>query len=341
MKFGSPDMFWVLALGPALILFFAFSFKAKGRALESFAASAVLVKLLEGVSFPKQRAKAALLVLVVALVALSLLKPQWGYHSEKVERKGVDIMVALDTSRSMLAGDVQPNRLECAKRKIKDLLSVLRGDRIGLTIFAGDAFVQCPLTLDYAAFNIFLDDASVGSVPLGGTAIGRAIRKSLSGFEGKGKKHKVLILITDGEDHEGDALAAAQEAKQSGVPIYTIGIGRKSGDYIWVTNEKGERERLKDSQGNYVKSHLDEVTLNKIALETGGRYSPADSGDWGLERIYRDEIAAMEKRLLGSQQVRHYEHRFQWPLMIGIVLLLTEGLMDEKKRNQKTPVASE
>ena len=333
MRFGSAELTWVLMVAPALIVFLVLAFKAKRRALGAFAARPVLGRLIGDVSFGKQKAKAVLVAGAAALVALSLLAPQWGYHLEKVERRGIDIMVALDTSRSMLAADVQPNRLECAKRKIKDLLSVLRGGRIGLTIFAGDAFVQCPLTLDYGAFNLFLEDAAVGSVPLGGTAIHRAIHKSLSAFERKGKKHKVLILITDGEDTEGDPLAATKEAKEKGVPVYTIGIGKKSGDYIWVVNQSGERERLKDNQGNYVKSHLDDTTLMKIAQETGGRYAPADSGEWGLERIYTDEIAAMEKGPLGTQQIRRYEHRFQWPLCAGVLLLLVEGLMDERKRN--------
>lgn len=331
MRFGAPELAGLLMLFPALVVFFALSFRARQRALEAFAAHPALDRLLGEVSFSKQRAKATLLVCAVTLIAFCLMKPQWGYHLEKVERKGIDIMVALDTSRSMLATDMQPNRLEAAKRKIKDLLAVLRGDRIGLTIFAGDAFVQCPLTLDYAAFNLFLNDASVASVPLGGTAIGRAIRKAISGFERMGRKHKVLILITDGEDHEGDAIAAAKEAKECGIPIYTIGIGKKSGDYIWVKNESGELERLKDSEGHYVKSRLDEDTLSKIAFETGGRYAPADSPDWSLERIYQDEIAAMEKRLLGSQEVRHYEHRFQWPLGVALALLLIEGLLDERR----------
>ncbi len=332
MKFASVDMAWALLLAPALILFYALAFKSRRRALEAFAAGPLLARLLEGVSLRKQRARAALMVAAAGLAAFALLKPQWGYHLEKTERKGIDIMVALDVSRSMLAADVQPNRLECAKRKIKDLLGVLRGDRIGLTLFAGDAFVQCPLTLDYAAFSLFLDDASVGSVPVGGTAIGRAVRKSLAAFESKARKHKVVILITDGEDHEADPLAAAQEAVKEKVPVYTIGIGSKAGDYIWVVNEKGERERLKDNEGNYVKSRLNEAALAKIARETGARYSAADSGDWGLERSYTDEIAAMEKRLLGSLHVRRYEHRFQWPLLLVVALLAIEGLVDERRR---------
>ena len=332
VRFGDAQLAWVLLLGPALIAFLALAFRAKRRALETFAARPVLGRLIGDVSLGKQRAKAALLAAAVVLVTLSLVKPQWGYHLEKLERKGIDIMVVLDTSRSMLTSDVQPNRIECAKRKVQDLLSVLKGDRIGLTIFAGAAFVQCPLTLDYGAFNLFLDDAAVGAVPLGGTAIGPAIHTALAGFEGKGKKHKVIILITDGEDTQGDLLAAVKEAKEKGVPIYTIGIGKKAGDYIWVTTESGERERLKDPQGDYVKSHLDEAALTKIAQETGGRYSSADSDAWGLERIYEEQISAMEKGPLGSHQVRRYEHRFQWPLLAGVLLLLVEGLMDERKR---------
>ncbi|MBM4079657.1 MAG: VWA domain-containing protein, partial [Planctomycetes bacterium] len=257
MQYGNLNYFWLLSLAPLLALGYVLAFRWKRRALARFASVELHEKILQGVSKRKQRLKAAFVVLAVAFLVFALIEPKWGYHWEEVHRRGIDIVIALDVSRSMLADDVKPNRLEAAKREIKDLLNIVKGDRIGLVAFAGTAFIQCPLTLDYGACRLFLDDLSPATIPVGGTAIGEAILKSCQAFESKLKKHKAIILITDGEDHEGNPLEAAKEAKKQGVVVFPIGAGTREGSYIWVEDERGNRVRLKARDGEIVKSHLD------------------------------------------------------------------------------------
>lgn len=250
---------------------------------------------------------------------------------EEVTRKGIDIVIAVDTSKSMLANDIQPNRLAAAKRKIEDLLRVVDGDRVGLVAFAGTAFTYCPLTTDYGAFRLFLDDLDTSIIPLGGTDLAMAIKRSVLSFDTKVKKHKTVILITDGEDHSGRALEAAREAEKEGIIIYTIGLGSKDGSYIRLKNKNGEETLLKDKEGQVIKSKLDELTLNKIALETGGAYSPAYGTQWGLEQIYTQEISRIEEKELGSEQIKRYESRYQIPLLAALVLITLESLLGVKR----------
>jgi Ca-activated chloride channel family protein len=255
-----------------------------------------------------------------------------------VERRGIDIVVAVDTSRSMLADDIKPNRLEAAKREIKDLIDIIDGDRVGLVAFAGTAFLQCPLTLDYGAFSLFLDDLDTRLIPVGGTSFGEAINKSMSAFSDKLKKHKAIVLITDGEDHQGNAMEIAKVAKEKGIIIYTVGVGKKEGAYIKIRDNKGREELLKDREGKVVKSRLDEVLLNKIAVGTGGAYSPAYGIQWGLANIYTNLITKMEDKQLGGRKIRLYENRYQIPLFIALILIVLESLIGERTRKRKTQI---
>jgi len=232
----------------------------------------------------------------------------------------------------MLATDVKPSRLERAKRAILDLLNMMDGDRIGLIAFAGTAFVECPLTLDYGACRMFVDALDPQLLPRGGTHIGDAIRKAVDAFEGDVKKHRALIIITDGEDHESDLGAALKLAQEKGVVIYTIGIGSKEGTPIQLADEHGRMTYLKDSGGQVVLSKLDEKTLQEIALKTGGAYVPAVSSGIELDVIYRDRIRKMEQRELESSRQKRYENRFQWPLAAAVFLVLSEALVDDRKR---------
>jgi len=335
VRFANLDYLWLMPLVPALILFYWLVFALKRKRMERFANLSLLGQMLENASLGRQRFKAFLVVTSVLFMIFALMQPQWGYHKEEVRRKGVDIVLVVDTSKSMLAQDVRPNRLEAAKREIKDLLRELRGDRIALVGFSGTAFVQCPLTMDYSTFRLFLDNLRVGTIPRGGTMIGDAIRRAIAAFGKKRKdKHRVMILITDGEDHGSDPIGAAREAAKQGIRIYTVGVGRKSGDYIWIRNEKGEKVRLVDKQGNYVKSHLDEMLLNKIALETGGCYTPADAPKMGLVGIYRNYIAEMEKAELAKKWIKRYENRYQLPLLVAFILLCIEAITSERKRSR-------
>ncbi len=272
------------------------------------------------------------MIVGVVFLIFALSEPKWGYHWEDVEKKGIDIVIAIDTSRSMLADDVKPNRLEMAKREVEDLLNVLGGDRVGLVVFSGSAFTYCPLTSDYGAFRLFLNDINTNIIPLGGTALAEAIRKGIATFEANSKNHKAIILITDGENHEDDPLKAAAIAKEQGVVIYTVGVGKKDGSYIRMKGEDGQERLLKDRQGQVVKSRLDEIILNKIALETGGLYTPAYGTKWGLERIYKNSIAKMEGSSYKTQRVKRYVNRYQIPLFIAMVLITLESFWPDRKR---------
>ena len=293
-------------------------------------------RTVKSVSKKKQIIKAALVITAILFLIFTLIQPKWGYHWEEVERMGIDIIVAVDTSRSMLADDIKPNRLEAAKREIKDLIDILDGDRVGLVAFAGTAFLQCPLTLDYGAFSIFLDGIDTDLIPVGGTSFGEAIKESMSAFSDKLKKHKAIVLITDGEDHQGNAIEMAKAAKEKGIIIYTVGVGKKEGAYIKMRDDKGGEALLKDKEGKVVKSYLDEVLLNKIALETGGAYSPAYGIQWGLANIYTNFIAKMEEKQLGGRKIKLYEDRYQISLFTALILIVLESLIGERSRRRKT-----
>ncbi|MBN1541953.1 VWA domain-containing protein [candidate division KSB1 bacterium] len=332
LRFANASAFYLFWLLPLLALFLVFAFRAKTRALQRFGNLELLQKLIANTSRKRQIGKAVVFLLAVALIFLALARPQIGTRFEEVKRQGVDVLVAIDVSVSMLARDVPPSRLEKAKHEVSTLIDLLRGDRIGLIAYAGVSFVQCPLTLDYGAANIFLDIMDPDLIPTPGTAIGAAINKALETFEHKERKYKVLILITDGEDHSGEALKAAEEAERQGVIIYTVGIGSPQGEPIPVDpGNLSQGAFKKDRQGQVVITRLDEVTLEKIALQTGGKYYRATTGEEEMKRIY-GEIAAMEKKELGSRQYAQFEDRFQIVLGLALVLLMIEPLIPERKR---------
>jgi len=320
---------WVVL---AVAGFMVWAFKRKHVILERFVHNEMLKKMTNHVNIHAQHVKAVLIIASLLFIVFALMEPKWGYNWETVKRKGIDVIVAVDVSRSMLAQDIKPSRLDKAKREILDLINMMQGDRIGLIAFAGSAFVQCPLTLDYGACKMFVNDLNPQLIPRGGTRIGEAIRKAIDAFEGNLKKHRALILITDGEDHEQEALAAAKLAKEKGVKIYCIGIGTTEGSPIQIFDEKGKMKYLKDSNGQVVLSKLDEKTLQSIALETGGAYVPASSTGLELDLIYKNRIAKMDGRELESSKKKRYEHRFQWPLAVAAVLLIFVTLKNDRKK---------
>ncbi len=331
MEFGTLNYLWLLWLLPGLVVFYLYTFKQKKRTLEQFVGKELFKTLINSVSIKKQRVKPLLIILSILFLILAIIQPKWGFHWEEVKRKGIDIIIALDVSKSMLADDIKPSRLERAKIEIKSLINTLKGDRIGLVAFAGSAFLQCPLTLDYSAAKLFLDNIDIESIPRGGTDIGGAIKKAVGAFEGREKKHRALILITDGEDHKERVMDAVEEARKKGVVIYTIGIGRQEGAPIPIRDEKGNKRYVRDKSGNIVLSKLDTVLLQKVALMTGGKKGTIGAGAFPLEDIYRDEISKMEKKELESKRHKRFENRFQWPLAIAIILLFLEAIMSERK----------
>ncbi len=333
VKIGNPGALWLLWLIPALLAFYVYVFRTKTRLLERFASREMLARLTSGVSRARQVGKAALVLAGLAALLVALAEPKYGFTWEEVRREGVDIVVALDVSDSMLVEDAETggrlSRLERAKREITDLLRLLEGDRVALVAFAGVAFVECPLTLDYSAAEIFLDSIDTDLIPVKGTNLGQAIRASLEAFEGASHPSRAIILITDGEDHDGQALAAAAEAKTQGVRIFTIGIGRDEGAPIPAAGGGFRRDR----RGEMVLSRLDETALQKIALETGGAYVRSVTGDVDLEQIYSQGIkATLEDRELGSKRRQRWEERFQWLLAAALAALMAEPLLSERRR---------
>jgi len=327
IEWRDPVSLAALALVPALAAFLVWARRRRRRDLETFVAAGLLPVVSPDVDPRRRTTRAVLLVATTLLLALTLGGPMWGFHWEEVHREGLDLVVAIDTSRSMLSTDVKPNRLARAKLAVQDLLARMRGDRIALVAFAGSAFVQCPLTLDHAAFLQSLDAIEAGIIPRGGTSLSAAIDASLDAFEGRQGNHQALVLITDGEDHEGDVKAATKRASERGVAVYTVGIGTTEGELI--PTEAGGF--VKDRSGQVVKSRLDEETLKQIAVDTGGVYLHAAGASMGLTELYDDYIAKKEKRELASTLEKRFEQRFQVPLGLAVLLLLVEPMIGERR----------
>jgi Ca-activated chloride channel family protein len=275
--------------------------------------------------------KTLMITIAVILALIALARPQWGFIWEETKRSGIDMLIAIDVSKSMLATDVKPNRLERSKFAVKDLVKKLDGDRIGLIAFAGTSFLQCPLTIDYNGFLLALDDLSIGTIPRGGTSITSAIRESMDIFKGPDKKYKILVIITDGDDLEGDALRAAKEAGDLGVKIYCVGVGSPDGDIIPIMSDKGDRAYVTDRAGQVVKSRLNEDLLKKIAISTGGNYVHATQAEFGLVLLYDKSISKLEKRDIEAKMRKHSQERFQYFLAFAVILLLLEPLLPERR----------
>ena len=330
MKFGNLSYLFLLWVIPFLVFFYVYAFSKKEKQIKEFCGQDLFPKLLPSVQRGRQTLKAFLLISAILFFVVALARPKWGFHWEDIKRIGVDIIVAIDVSKSMLAEDVEPNRLERAKREVYDLCQMLEGDRIGLIAFAGTSFMQCPLTLDYAAFRMLMDYLSPDLIPTPGTAVGDAIRKAIESFSRRERKSKALIIITDGEDHGSNPVKAAKNAKQEGIKIFTIGIGKQGGTPIPIGDGSGGF--LKDKNGNVVLSRLDEKTLQKIALETGGSYVRSVTGDMDLDKIYKGEIkGTIEQKELSSTRKKRWEERFQWFLLTGLILILMEFFLRERK----------
>ncbi|MBN2366107.1 MAG: VWA domain-containing protein [Calditrichaeota bacterium] len=332
LRFGYPEFFHLYWLVPVLIIFFVWSFRRRKKLLKKVGDEKLVEQLVRSVSRRKQLWKTVLILISFIVLVFALADPQIGTKLEQVKRSGVDIFVALDVSKSMLAEDVPPNRLEKAKHEVSTFIDRLEGDRVGLICFSGIAFVQCPLTLDYSAARLFLNDIDTDVIPQPGTAISRAIDVAMKSFVAQEFKHKVLVLITDGEDHEGNPLEKAKEAAREGIIIYTIGIGSPQGAPIPEYDAYGNRVGYKkDRDGQIVTTKLDVLTLEKIAFETGGKYYISSTGESELDKIYH-EISAMEEKELSSRQFTQFEDRFQIFLIIALIFLIIETLLGERRK---------
>ena len=333
MKFGNPEYFLFWLLLPVIIGFFIWAYQRRKAALARFAALELIAKLTPSSDLSRQVVKWTMFCLFFSLLVIALVRPRFGVKMEMVQRKGIDLIVALDISESMLAEDITPNRIDLAKHEVAKLIDLLKGDRIGLVVFAGESFVQCPLTLDYGAAKMFLDAVTTGWVERQGTALAEAIASATEAFRSQSRKHKVLVLISDGEDQEGDAAAAAKKAADEGIIIYTIGVGSESGVPIPMKKSGGNVVYKKDRSGNLVMTRLNSVMLEKIAIEGKGHYFHAGS-NLELSRII-GEIASMEKKDLGASKITTYEERYQIPLLLALLLLLIEFFIPERIRRKK------
>ena len=296
--------------------------------LQKFAAAHLLSRLTRNVSTRRQATKQAIFLLALFCCFLALARPQYGFKWEDVKRKGIDILFAVDTSKSMLAGDIKPNRLERAKFAIMDFVDQLDGDRVGLLPFAGGAYLMCPLTGDYQAFETSLKALDTNIIPKGGTDITAAIREAESVLSNEAN-YKLLILVTDGENLEGDVLVAAQEAARKGMRIFTVGVGTREGEIIPVS--EGAKGFIKDASGNFVVSHLDEATLTQIAEKSNGLYVPLGNKGQGLQTIYQQKLSLVPKEELTERRHKVPLERFEWPLAMAIGLLSLEFMIGTRK----------
>lgn len=331
MNFGNTDYLYLLLLIPFLVLIYFRAYKKKQNLLKKFAGEKVLEKLLNSSNYKIEIIKILFIILSFSLAIFSLSSPKYGYKIEEVKRRGGDIIVAIDVSKSMLAEDIKPNRLERAKRKLKDILDILQGDRIGLVAFAGTSFLQCPLTLDYQAFGIFLDYLEPSLIPVGGTSIGNALNTAVKAFLKDSKGSQSIIIITDGEDQEDSINPMIKSLKDKNIRVFTIGIGKDEG--VPIPSEDGLK---KDEKGNIILTKLDSKSLEHLSNETGGFFIRSVSGDIDIQKIYFEGIKANSKdNDFNSSKRQIWEERFQIFVGLALFFLILEMLMFSKFSTKK------
>jgi len=329
-RFEHPEFLYALALLPVLALFFSAMLIARRRAIRRFGNTALMQRLMPEGSKYKHIYKFVLLCIALFLMVIGLANPQWGSKKEEVKRRSVDVFIALDISRSMLAQDIPPDRLERAKRFAQGLVQALRGERIGLIIFAGNAYLQVPLTTDYAAVNLFLKSANPGMAPSQGTAIGDAVQLAERSFDAENQNHKALVVITDGENHDDEATALVREARDNGLLTFTVGVGTDEGSFIPIQTG-GREDYQRDQSGNPVRSRLDEDVMRELARTGGGAYFNLASGSDAITAALQERIDSIEKREFEQRSFSAYESYFQFFLAPALLLLLIEFLIPYRK----------
>lgn len=337
MSFGASYWFIALLVVPFVVLLFA---RAEGRAaarLREFASAQLLPNLVRTVNPTRRKIRFALILLGLALAIIALAKPRWGYTYEDVKRKGLDLIFAVDTSRSMLSNDVQPNRLLRVKLTAQDLLNELQGDRVGLIAFAGRAFLQAPLTIDYDAAVEAINDLDTNTIPEGGSNISEAINLAVNTFGKSAIGNRALIIFTDGEELSGDAVKAAKAVVDAGVRIFTIGVGTPEGSLIPLTGEGGATAFVKDSKGQVVKSKLDEKKLKEMAENTGGFYLHLEDGPRTMKQLFAEGLGKMQTGEIDDRMSRRPIERYHWPLGAALLALAASYLIRERKRVRASP----
>jgi Ca-activated chloride channel family protein len=331
-RFANPEFLYLLLLLPVMVALFIYNEFRKRSSIRKLGDTSLVEKLMPEISKSRPVVKFLILSVCLASGILLLARPQFGSKIEEVKKQGVEVIIALDVSNSMLAEDIQPNRLTRAKQAISRLVDGLDNDRIGLIVFAGDAYTQIPITTDYVSAKMFLSTISPEMVAKQGTAIGSAIRLGMKSFSPGEGKSKAIIIISDGENHEDDPVAAAEEASKAGIVIHTIGIGSTEGVPIPI-NSSIKRDYLKDEKGNIVITKLDDDILKRIAENGSGIYVRANNSNFGLEEVY-SAIRKMKKQELDSKVFTEYNEQFQIFAFISLVLLIAEFIVMER-RNRK------
>ena len=318
---------------PFLILAMFFYSRWKKKALALFGESKVVKKLTSSFSKVRQKIKNTLTILIFIFLIIGISNPQIGMKMEEVKREGVDLMIAIDLSNSMMAEDIKPNRLERAKQAISKLIDNLEGDRIGLIVFAGEAYVQLPITTDYSAAKLFLSTVNTNMIPTQGTEISKAIKLSLESFDMENGQNKAIIIITDGESHDDQAIENAATASKAGVFVHTLGMGLSKGGPIPIYNQYGNRTSFrKDQEGNTIVSKLNEDLLIQIANSGKGTYVRANNTTSGLSKLFI-EINKMEKKEIGTMIFTEYKDRFQLFIGLALILLTLDLIILPRKSN--------
>ena len=329
MTFGAPQFLYLLAALPALGVLVWWALSRRSRAAGRIGDPALVQRLTLAAGRRVRAVRLALWFLGVALLIVALARPQWGSDIQIVEQAGVQVMVAVDISRSMLAQDLKPSRLDRAKLEISDLISRLDGDEVGIVLFSGASFVQFPLTSDHSTARTYLNHASPNAISRQGTVIAEAIDTALSGFSTEREHQKIIVIMTDGESHEGDAIAAAKEAAAEGAVIFTVGVGSPEGSPVPQFDERGNiTGQRQDAQGRTVVSRMDEIALQQIAESGGGRYFRA--AEPGAMAALAEEIQSFEDRSLQSEFNQRRVERFQLFLLAGLLCLALAELLADR-----------
>ncbi len=335
IEFAHPTWLWGLLAAPLVLLVTVVAGRRRRGTLDAFVGSALQSTLAPGYSWRRFLAKGFLRAIAVAALVTAMAGPRFGSQLVKVEREGVDLVIALDTSLSMLAEDMRPNRLERAKQEIMDLLAGLNGDRVGIVAFAGDAIALCPLTVDYSAALMLTRSVDVYTISEPGSAIAKALEVSTELFDGAGEGDRAIVLVTDGENQEGDPVAAARAAAEKGIRVFAIGMGSPKGELIPERSGTGSVSGFKkDSRGETVLSRLDEKTLQQVASATGGKYLPATTEGLEIKVLY-DEIAGMEKKLIKGEFIERKKERFWIPLAVAFAALLLDALVSTRASRRR------
>ncbi len=305
------------------------------RTLRIFAEESALERIIEGYNPARQLLKGTLIIAVIIFAVIALARPQWGLREQEVTRRALNIIIAVDTSQSMMAEDHSPNRLEKARKELNAFVQNMKGDRLGLIVFAGKAYLLCPLTMDYGAVREYINAIDVNTISLQGTAIADAIDTAITVFNNRQSRFRILIVLTDGEDHEGNMQQSIKNAKKEGVVVYTVGIGSPGGAPIPIIGSDGNMQGYKkDNDGNVIMTKLNEDILRRVALETGGKYYSATSGELELKKIF-DEIINLERETISTTMYATREERFQYFLACAIMLLILDLILPERIRRKK------